>query len=108
MTEDRKFFQSLKICPACKKERLYGDEKECLSCRTIKYAYCRNFRKKHPGYDKDRRRNEYMKRSEKHQCTACGIQLEEDYQFKMCPKCLNRNKINLRRSRAARGCANAK
>ena len=100
---DRKFYQKMGVCPECRKETLFGDEKACLKCRAIKYAKCRQFRKEHPRYDADRRMIQYKERANNHQCTACGLQLDDDSKYKMCPKCLNRNRINLRRSRATRG-----
>ena len=30
---DREFYQSLGICPSCKKNRILGDEKQCPECR---------------------------------------------------------------------------
>lgn len=31
---DREFYQSLGICPSCKKNRIMGDEKRCPECRS--------------------------------------------------------------------------
>ena len=100
---DRRFYQQMGVCPVCRKESLFGDEKECLECRATKYIESRKFRIKHPNYHSEWRRNLYKKRSENHQCTYCGIDLDDDYKFKMCPKCLNKNKLLLRKSRARRG-----
>lgn len=100
---DRRFYQSIGICPNCHKERLYGDEKECLKCCSEKYAYLRKFREEHPDYDKNKRAITYKKRSLNHQCTQCGVQLDTDYKYKMCSKCLIRARVNLKLSRERRG-----
>ena len=31
-TETRKFYRSMGVCPRCRKESLYGDEKVCIEC----------------------------------------------------------------------------
>lgn len=100
---DRRFYQSIGICPVCKKEKLFGEEKECQACQANRYYRVLNYRRKHPKYDKIKRMETYYRRSEKHQCTNCGIQLANDYQYKMCPKCQTKNKLALRRSRERRG-----
>ena len=35
---DRKFYQNIKICPYCKKEKLFGDESVCLECSAKFYS----------------------------------------------------------------------
>lgn len=102
-TSDREFFQNIGICPVCRKRKLIGDEKECLNCRTIKYSKNRKWVNEHPNYHSEWRMNKYNERSKNHQCTYCGTPLDDDYKFKMCPKCLNKSKLTLQRSRARRG-----
>lgn len=106
MTEyqlDVKFYQKMGVCPMCRKNDLLGDEKYCPECRAIKYVWQVKWRKEHPNYAKEKRKEVYRQRSLNHQCTYCGIQLEKDYSFKMCPKCLCKNRIKLKKSRAMRG-----
>ena len=100
---DREFLQSLSLCPVCGKEKLMGDEKECLMCRAYKYGKLYRFRLEHPNYAKEHRMNTYYKHVENHECTNCGVKLEDDYKYKMCEKCLRRARNNLRRSRQSRG-----
>ena len=109
MTENQKtnkFYQKMGVCPMCRKTTLIGEEKFCPDCRAIKYTWQIKWRKEHPNYNKEKRRELYQMRSEMHLCTYCGIQLTDDYRFKMCPKCLNKTKMQLRRSRAKRGLGN--
>lgn len=40
---DRKFYQNIKICPYCKKTKLWGDERVCLECQAK--AYIKNQRR---------------------------------------------------------------
>ena len=97
----RQLLQEAGICPDCLNERLYGDEKVCELCKAKKYATLRDFRKKHPDYDKNKRKITYHDRVENHQCTQCGVQLEDGYAYKMCQRCLvkNRNSLRVRRAR---------
>ena len=92
---NRQFYQSLGICPECRKEKLFGDEKECLECRVKKYISVRKYRKEHPRYDADKRLILYRQRSNDHQCTYCGLPLDDDYQFKMCTKCRRKSNMQL-------------
>lgn len=99
---DRRFFQSIGICPVCCKEKLFGEEKECQQCQAKRYARVIKWRKEHPGYDKLKRMQTYYKHIANHECSICGTKLDTDYKFKSCPKCLAKNKINLKRSRERR------
>lgn len=99
----RAFYQSISICPVCRKEKLFGDEKECLLCRAKKYDYLIKFRADNPTYAKDHRKQTYYRRVENHECTYCGAKLEDGYEYRMCEKCLRKQRNNLRRSRESRG-----
>ena len=100
---DRRFYQSIGICPVCHKEPLFGEEKECQKCQTIRYARVIKWRKEHPGYDKNKRKERYHKRLDNHECTYCGQKLDDNYEFKMCPKCLIKSRLSVKRSRERRG-----
>lgn len=47
--EDRTFWLKLKICPRCRKERLWGDETVCLSCKEKRASYNRKYYQKNKG-----------------------------------------------------------
>lgn len=80
---DREFYQSIKICPNCHKEKLYGQEKECLMCRAYKYTNLIRFRESHPNYSKEKMKTRYYLRISLHRCTQCNKQLEDDYEYRM-------------------------
>ena len=35
--ESRNFYKKIGICPQCRKEKLFGDEQQCISCRQKRY-----------------------------------------------------------------------
>lgn len=102
-TLDRRFYQKMGVCPVCRKESLFGDEKECPECRVIKYIESKKFRAKHPDYHAKRRMNLYKNRVANHECTYCGKPLDDDYKFRMCVKCRIKQNNYLRLSRERRG-----
>lgn len=76
-TETRHFFQSIGICPRCKKNKLYGDEKNCPECAANQYINTmrsrarlgkEHYNKTHAEWAKQ----EYQRRSENGICTRCG------------------------------------
>lgn len=72
----RKYYLSIGICPVCRKEKLYGDEKQCLSCSLKAKEYRENHtypnQKQYVENHKIYSRNLYKYRSEKGICTRCG------------------------------------
>ena len=100
---NREFYQSISICPVCHKEKLYGDEKECLECRATKYVQLRDWRRKHPNSYAEQRKEKYFARVNNHLCIQCGISLPETETRVMCCKCRIKHNLNQQRRRAING-----
>lgn len=74
--ESRNFYKKIGICPQCRKEKLFGDEQQCISCRQKRYE-----RRKQLTDEKRELNNKnfakysralYKERSEQGICTRCG------------------------------------
>lgn len=96
--EDRAFFASIGLCPRCGKNRLYGDERNCLECAEKQYSYNVKYRQEHPEEVKQSinrcHRSEYQKRKESGLCVRCGKR-ESLYNDLRCGIC--KEKMVLRR-----------
>lgn len=95
---DYKFYQEQGICPRCRKNILFGNEKSCLECRAIA---ANNMAKYYQSVDKEeylaRRKERSAKlleyRRENGLCTRCGSE-KSDNKFAYCNSC--RIKVNLK------------
>lgn len=76
--EVREWCREHKICPACGKNKLYGDEKNCIECRAIKATYKENHklteeqRERYNELTKKNNKNTYQERKKLGICTRCG------------------------------------
>nr|DAQ01185.1 MAG TPA: hypothetical protein [Caudoviricetes sp.] len=73
--EDRKWYQSINICPICKKERLYNGEKICIICKS-KQPYdpekkSKDYFEKYREHSIEHRKNRYHEAKENGICTYC-------------------------------------
>lgn len=73
----RNIIIDMKVCPACGKNELFGDEKICLDCRTKNAEYQANARKKGvwytlPEYKNKEHRQRYEKYKKMGLCPQCG------------------------------------
>ena len=92
--ENREFYRENGICPYCGKEKLIGDEKQCISCR--QKAYERKLRIKLPEEKKEEyynkfktyMKNQYAERSNSDICTRCGKR-KAYHGRKKCKICLD-------------------
>lgn len=85
----------LGICPSCRQNMLFGDERSCPECKAINYAYQMGIDKEH----KNKIHREWSKRThvemiEKGICTRCRKR-KADGGFKTCAMC--RDKTNRRK-----------
>lgn len=75
-TVNRKTYQKVGICPICKKEKLFGQEKECPECRAKRVSDVNAWRDRNKGhyasYINDYHRKMYADRKAKGLCTRCG------------------------------------
>ncbi len=85
---DWEFYQGIGICPRCRKNKLYGSEKQCPGCSADMYvSVMRNREKEH--YNQTHRewgRKAYQNRKEKGICTRCGKR-KPDNGFLTCGIC---------------------
>lgn len=94
--KDRKFLQSIGICPRCQKNKLYGDEKQCPECSAKGYSLAmksrerlgkEHYNKNHAEWSK----KEHHRRIEQGICTRCG-KCKADYGFKTCGICRDKER----------------
>ena len=87
------------ICPICRKNNLFGDEKECIECSAKRYAKRMTRYNLNPEKFKEKDRIEQKKIREKRAanglCVYCG-KVKSDKNFKTCAKCRNKQKIKKR------------
>lgn len=93
--ESMDFVRAFKICPRCMKNKLYGDERNCLECRTKNYINREKQRRDYPEREKlygqharEKRLARYQQRKQQQLCVTCGKPLREDeYHFSSCNLC---------------------
>lgn len=98
--KNREFFRKNGLCPVCGKEKLIGDEKQCIICRE-KYF----MRRKKPTEEQIAKRNAYFRehgkkiyreRAEAGICTKCGKRKAIQGR-KKCGICLEKEAYNSRK-----------
>lgn len=74
--ENRAFYISVRVCPYCRKETLFGEERQCIECREKAYArrkpYTEEQRERYNNRFRSQQRSLYRERAEKGICTRCG------------------------------------
>lgn len=103
LNADRKelvnWYKDNKICPICRKNSLFGEEKACVECSAKSYASRMAKYYANPEEFKARDRIEQKKIREKRAanglCVYCG-KVKSDENFKTCTKCRNKQKIKKR------------
>ena len=92
--ESRIFYKQNGICPVCCKERLFGDEKQCISCRQKAYDRRKPLtddqKEKYSNRFKNQQKSLYRERVEKGICTRCGKR-KADTGNKKCRICLDKD-----------------
>ena len=100
--EDRLFFLSIKICPVCRRKKLYYGEKTCIECRAVKNEYNIEYYQKHRDVlneqNKIRNKNLYKERKEQGICVACGARKPAPGKVR-CYICLDKNARDSRKKR---------
>ena len=83
--ESKNFARSIGVCPRCMKNKLFGDEKNCLECRVKNQEMRRKQREDNPVKEaeyehnaKINRRKRYQQRKQHHLCVTCGKPLRQD------------------------------
>lgn len=104
---DREFFIGLKICPICRKERLFGSEKICLACAVWQAEYSARYYAKNKEVlnerCKSRNRSMYAKRKEMGLCAKCGKRPALKGRSK-CEICLEKDRIAIAKRRSGVAC----
>ena len=74
--ETRAFLRKQGMCPVCGKEKLFGDEKQCISCRQKAYERRKPLtdeqKEQYSNRFKKQQKTLYTERAEKGICTRCG------------------------------------
>ena len=74
--EDRIFYQSLGICPRCKRNRILGDEKNCPECRAknaeTQARHRERNRDRHNANENASHMMRYFRLKEQGLCPKCG------------------------------------
>lgn len=89
----------------CQKEKLFGDEKQCMSCRNRQYEYrqknpvSKEKKKIYNATFRDRQNKLYQERVSKGICTRCG-KFKAALGRKKCALCLEKDEILHRNRRA--------
>ena len=110
--EDRDYCFKHGICPVCKRNKIFGDERNCPECRAKKYNHLTTRLENDPEYKLQRQ--ETSKRSTEKRityrrannlCLRCGKPLTDEYDsgFVNCKQCRVRNMIRNRNYRANHG-----
>lgn len=90
----RKFLKEIGICPVCRKEKLFGNERQCISCRQKNYernlTITKEQKKRYNDAFRKQQRSLYQERSEKGICTRCGKR-KAYYGKKKCKICLDKD-----------------
>lgn len=88
--ETAAFCRENKICPVCRKEKLYGKERHCPICRAKnterKYKYRNTIIDKDREYKKTIYYKNKNKREQNNLCTRCGKE-KHDMRYKLCAMC---------------------
>ena len=92
--EDRIFFLNLKICPICRRNRLYYGEKSCLECKAKKNEYNHRHYLEYRDVITERQnkkhRELYAERKTQGLCVTCGKR-KAVYGKVRCHMCLYKN-----------------
>lgn len=94
--ETYKYYQDMGICPRCRKNKIYGDEKVCLDCSVEKSLWNQKKRKKDIDYKNHQEwsKNAYKTDKEKGVCPRCRKRKPTDG-YVVCKFCREK----MRRSR---------
>lgn len=68
---DREFFLSIGICPICRKNKLFGDERSCPECKVKQIPLNQAYYQLH-GNNNEAIRKRYAERKAQGICTRCG------------------------------------
>ena len=92
--ENREFYRENGICPVCGKEKLFGEEKQCILCRQKAYdrrkPLTEEQKKRYSVRFKEQQKSLYKERSENGICTRCGKYKAEKGK-KKCRICLDKD-----------------
>lgn len=92
--ENKKFYRDNGICPVCRKEKVFGDEKQCISCRQKAYERRKPLtdeqKERYGSHFRKQQNSLYRERAENGICTRCGKRTAEKGK-KKCRICLDKD-----------------
>ena len=91
--KDREFRRSIGLCPRCGKNKLVGNDKNCLDCRAKNYTYRTQYYENHPEilaesldrWNKNRVIKYHIMKDAGY-CVECGEEVT-DGNYSRCTKC---------------------
>ena len=91
LQKTRNWYQTHGICPRCRKNKLFGDEKTCPECSAKAYEYAMRSRERlgkeyYNMQQAELHKNQHHKRIELGICTRCGKR-KADSGYKTCGIC---------------------
>lgn len=89
--EARAFFKNIGICPICRKNKLFGDEKSCLECRA-KRIQKKNITEEYLESRRKKQREKHRYCVENGICTRCHKR-KAVYNRKKCEICLEYDRV---------------
>lgn len=92
VNETRRWLLEHGICPRCRKEKLYGDERACSDCAAKSYGTVMKSRQteRYNEMHRDWSRRTHHEAIAKGICTRCRSR-KADYGFKTCARCRTRD-----------------
>lgn len=105
--ENREFYLKNRFCPRCRKVRLYGNEKSCISCK-LEMRELNN--KAHERYIEQNGVSYWLVRKEKLKeqglCVQCGREKLSPNSIYYCEQCLTKEKNRHKKIRAKKAKVN--
>lgn len=94
----KEWYRENGICPDCRQEKLYGQEKICILCKAKLYEAKQKHKPteeqqmKYRNNFKEQQRNLYKLRTEQGVCTRCG-KFKAAFGKKKCEICLEKDRL---------------
>lgn len=85
--ESRKFYLKIGVCPRCRKETLFGDEKMCPECKAYFYTHNEEYRNRPNSNGETYYQQRKRRLEEAGLCQRCAREKRSEGHI-YCPECL--------------------